>query len=163
MAAQPHQVGPVVRLGTRFAATRAGAWYFVNVAMRLDRVLLPLSRGRISMGFPYQVGLLDTVGAKSGARRSIPLMYLRDRDRVVLIASKGGSPKHPAWYWNLKAHPHARFLAPRGLSGEYMAREVEGEERDRLWDTAVAYYPGFATYQGRTDGRRIPVVVLERA
>jgi deazaflavin-dependent oxidoreductase (nitroreductase family) len=162
MAAGPQQVGRFVRFGSRFAATRGGAWYFLNVAMRLDRVLLPLTRGHVSMGFPYQVGLLETIGAKSGERRRIPLLYLRDGDRIALIASRGGNPKHPAWYWNVKAHPHVRFLAPRGRSGEYVAREAEGEERDRLWATAVAYYPGFATYQGRTDGRRIPVVVLER-
>jgi len=163
MAAQPQRVGAFARFGARFAGTRLGAWYFINVAMRLDRVLLPLSRGRLSMGFPFQVGLLESTGAKSGQRRSTPLLYVRDGDRVVLIASKGGNVKHPAWYWNLKANPRVTFLAPRGATGEYVAREAEGEERARLWDEAVDYYPGYAKYQGRTDGRRIPVVVLERA
>jgi deazaflavin-dependent oxidoreductase (nitroreductase family) len=162
MAVQRQHPGSLARIGSRFAATRPGAWYFVNVAMRLDRTLIPLTRGRVSMGFPYQVGLLETIGAKSGEPRRLPLLYLRDGDRVVLIASKGGNPKHPAWYWNLRANPRVRFLGPRGLTGDYVAREAEGEERDRLWAEAVAYYPGFATYQGRTDGRRIPVVVLER-
>ncbi len=77
---------------------------------------------------------------------------------MVLIASKGGNVKHPAWYWNLKANPQVRFLGPGGLTGDYVAREAEGDERSRLWAEAVDYYDGFATYQGRTDGRRIPVV-----
>jgi deazaflavin-dependent oxidoreductase (nitroreductase family) len=161
MAAQPQPVGAFARFGARFAGTRLGAWYFINVAMRLDRVLLPLSRGRLSMGFPFQVGLLETIGAKSGQRRSIPLLYLRDGDRVVLIASMGGNVKNPAWYWNLRANPRVTFLGPRGATGEYVAREAEDEERHRLWDEAVGYYPGYAKYQTRTDGRRIPVVVLE--
>ena len=111
-------------------------------------------------GFGQQVGLLETIGAKSGERRSTPLLYLRDGNHVVLIASKGGSVKHPAWYWNLKANPQVRFLGPGGLTGDYVAREAEGDERSRLWAEAVDYYDGFASYQGRTDGRRIPVVVL---
>jgi deazaflavin-dependent oxidoreductase (nitroreductase family) len=162
MAERRRTVGRGHRLGERFVATRAGAWYFINVVMRIDRVLLPLSRGRLSFALGQQVGLLETVGAKSGETRRIPLLYLRDGDRVVLIASKGGNTRHPAWYWNLKANPRVRFLGPAGTSGEYVAREVEGEERSRLWDEAVDYYPGYATYAGRTDGRVIPVMVLER-
>ena len=80
----------------RFARSRAGAWYFINVAMRVDRVLLPLSGGRASVSLGQQVGLLETVGAKSGERRRTPLLYLRDGNHVVLIASKGGNTKHPA-------------------------------------------------------------------
>jgi deazaflavin-dependent oxidoreductase (nitroreductase family) len=163
MAERRRKVSTLHRQGERFVASKPGAWLFVNVAMRIDRVLLPLSRGRLSMGFGQRVGLLETIGAKSGERRRIPLMYVRDGDRVVLIASKGGSTKHPAWYWNLRKNPRVTFLAPGGVSGDYVAREAEGEERDRLWDEAVDYYSGYATYQGRTDGRRIPVVVLERA
>ena len=151
------------RRAESFAASRAGAWYFIHVAMRLDRVLLPLTGGRLSMGFGQQVGLLETIGAKSGERRRTPLLYLRDGDHVVLVASKGGNVKHPAWYFNLKANPRVRFLGPGGVAGDYVAREAEGEERARLWDEAFDYYDGFATYQGRTDGRRIPIVVLERA
>jgi deazaflavin-dependent oxidoreductase (nitroreductase family) len=150
-------------MGERFVATRPGAWYFINVVMRVDRVLLPLSRGRVSFAVGQQVGLLETIGAKSGETRRIPLVFVRDGDRVVLIASKGGNTRHPAWYWNLKANPRVRFLGPSGTIGEYVAREVEGEERSRLWDEAVDYYPGYATYAERTDGRVIPVVVLERA
>jgi deazaflavin-dependent oxidoreductase (nitroreductase family) len=163
MSERRRQLSAIERHGESFARSRAGAWYYINVAMRIDRVLLPLSRGRVSVSIGQQVGLLETVGAKSGKRRRIPLLYLRDGDRVVLIGSKGGNVKNPAWYWNLKADPRARFLGPGGLTGSYIAREAEGEERARLWNEAVDYYAGFATYQGRTDGRRIPVLVLEPA
>ncbi len=163
MPQRRRQVNALKRRAEALAASRVGAWYFINVAMSLDRVLLPVSGGRLSMGFGQQVGLLETIGAKSGERRSTPLLYLRDGNHVVLIASKGGSVKHPAWYWNLKANPQVRFLGPGGLTGDYVAREAEGDERSRLWAEAVDYYDGFASYQGRTDGRRIPVVVLEPA
>ena len=163
MPERRRKVNVLHRQGERFASSKVGAWYFINVAMRIDRVLLPMTGGRLSMGFGQQIGLLETTGAKSGERRSIPLLYLRDGNHVVLIASKGGSTKNPAWYWNLKANPEVRFLGPGGISGDYVAREAEGDERSRLWAEAVDYYDGFATYQGRTDGRRIPVVVLEPA
>jgi len=162
MAARRRQVGALHRASENFVASRVGAWCFINVVMRIDRVLLPLTRGRVSVAVGQQVGLLETIGAKSGEVRRTPLLYLRDGDNVVLIASKGGNAKHPAWYWNLKANPRVKFLGPRGATGEYVAREAEGEERARLWEEAVDYYSGYVTYQGRTDGRRIPVVVLER-
>jgi len=97
-----------------FAKSRVGGWYFINVAMRIDRRLLPLTNGRVSSGFGQQVGLLQTTGAKSGEPRAIPLLYLTDGDRIVLIASKGGAPKHPAWLHNIRKHPNVSFLAPRG-------------------------------------------------
>jgi deazaflavin-dependent oxidoreductase (nitroreductase family) len=157
------KVSALHRQGERFVASRLGAWSFINVAMRIDRVLLPLSGGRVSVALGQQVGLLETVGARSGERRRTPLLYLRDGSHVVLIASKGGNPKHPAWYWNVKANPRVRFLGPGGLTGDYLAREAEGDERSRLWEEAVDYYDGYATYQGRSEGRRIPVIVLEPA
>jgi F420H(2)-dependent quinone reductase len=120
-------------------------------------------RRRLNRAPGQQVGLLETIGAKSGKRRRCPLLYLRDGDHVILIASKGGNPRHPAWYWNLKRNPRVRFIGPGGLTGSYMAREAEGDERERLWAEAVDYYAGYATYAGRTDGRVIPVVVLEPA
>jgi deazaflavin-dependent oxidoreductase (nitroreductase family) len=146
-----------------FAKSRVGGWYFINVAMRIDRRLLPLTKGRVSSGFGQQVGLLETTGAKSGEPRAIPLLYLTDGDRIVLIASKGGAPKHPAWLHNVRKHPNVSFLAPHGRSGDYFAREAKDEERERLWAEAVDYYAGYETYQGRAGAREIPVVVLERA
>jgi deazaflavin-dependent oxidoreductase (nitroreductase family) len=160
MAARRRELRWWERSLENFARSRVGGWYFVNVAMRVDRVLLPLSRGRISTGVGQQVLLLETVGAKNGQVRKTPLVYLRDGDRLVLIGSKAGAPRHPSWVHNLRANPRAKVLAP-GRSGDYVAHEAEGEERDRLWAEAVDYYAGYATYQDRAGQRQIPVVVLE--
>jgi len=151
------------RVAENFAKSRAGGWYFINIANRVDRLLLPLTRGRMSLsGQIVPIGLLKVIGAKSGKERHTPLTYLPDGERVVLTASKGGSPKHPAWYHNLRANPEVRFLA-RGKEGTYRARVAEGEERARLWAEVNDLYAGYETYQGRTGGRRIPIVVLEPA
>jgi deazaflavin-dependent oxidoreductase (nitroreductase family) len=150
------------RVGERFASSRPGGWFFVNVANRIDRALLRLTRGRLSLAVGEPVLLLTTRGARTGARRSTPLLYGTDDERLVLIASKAGSPQHPAWYRNLKANPDVEVTARR-RSGRYRAREAEGEERERLWARAVEQYAGYDVYQGRAGGRRIPVVVLEPA
>ena len=80
-------------------------------------MLLKHSGGRVHITVGQQVGLLETIGARSGEPRTTPLLYLRDGDRVVLIASKGGAPHHPAWLHNLRAEQHVRFTAPGGLTG----------------------------------------------
>jgi deazaflavin-dependent oxidoreductase (nitroreductase family) len=158
-----HQLNAVERKLEDFAKSKPGSWFFVNVAMRIDRVLLPLSRGRLSISVGRRVGILESVGAKSGQVRKTPLLFIRDGDHVVLIASMGGAPRHPAWLHNIRANPRVSFLGPGGTSGAYLAREAEGDERDRLWDEAVDYYSGYATYEVRAGERQIPVVVLERA
>jgi deazaflavin-dependent oxidoreductase (nitroreductase family) len=143
-----------------FARSKVGGWYFVNVAMRVDRHLLPLTRGHLSSAPGQQVLLLETVGAKSGQARKTPLVYVTDGDHIVLIGSKAGAQRHPAWIHNLRANPTVKVLAP-GRSGDYVAREAEGDERKRLWAEAVDYYVGYEDYQERAGKRRIPVVVLE--
>jgi deazaflavin-dependent oxidoreductase (nitroreductase family) len=145
-----------------FARSKAGGWYFLNVAMRVDRMLLPLTGGRVSSSPGQPICLLETVGAKSGQVRRTPLLFIPDGERVVLIGSKAGAAKHPGWIHNMRANARVKLLAPR-RSGDYVAREAEGEERDRLWREAVDFYAGYDTYQGRAGNRRIPVVVLEPA
>ena len=157
------QLSGIERLGERFAQSKAGSWFYINVAMRVDRVLLPLSNGRASISVGQQVGMLETVGAKSGERRRIPLLFIRDGDHLILIASMGGAPRHPSWLHNIRANPRVRFLGPGGTTGDYVAREAEGDERARLWDEAVDYYAGYAEYKVRAGKRQIPIVVLERA
>jgi F420H(2)-dependent quinone reductase len=163
LAPRRRKLNPLERRLEDFARSKAGTWYYIHVATPVDRVLLPLSGGRISASPGQQIGLLETVGARSGEPRKTPLLYLRDGDRVVLIASMGGAPRHPAWLHNLRAYPKVRFTGPGGLTGEYTAREAEGPERDRLWAEAVDYYAGYDTYCERAGSRVIPVVVLERA
>jgi deazaflavin-dependent oxidoreductase (nitroreductase family) len=104
--------------------------------------------------------LLDHVGAKSGTKRTTPLLYVRDGEDVVLVASKGGFPKHPAWLHNLKANPETTVQVG-GDRLEVRARVATAEERKRLWPMAEAAWPGFRTYQARSQGREIPMVVLE--
>jgi deazaflavin-dependent oxidoreductase (nitroreductase family) len=103
--------------------------------------------------------LLDHVGAKSGVKRTAPLGYIRDGDDLVLVASKGGYPKNPAWFHNLRANPDTTVQVGRERRAVH-ARVATPEERERLWPKAVAVYSGFADYQKRTD-RTIPLVILE--
>jgi F420H(2)-dependent quinone reductase len=105
--------------------------------------------------------LLDHVGRKSGKRRTTPLLYIEDGDNLVIVASKGGSAKHPAWWINLRANPETTVQVGGGRR-PVRAREAEGEERERLWARVVEVWPDYESYQRRTD-RRIPVVVLEPA
>jgi deazaflavin-dependent oxidoreductase (nitroreductase family) len=162
MAERQRQLNWLERRLENFAKSKAGGWYYVNVAMRIDRFLLPLSGGRISASPGQPICLLETIGAKSGQVRKTPLLFLPDRGRVVLIGSKAGAPRHPGWVHNMRANPRVKVLAPK-RTGEYVAREAEGEERERLWAKAVDFYAGYDAYQQRAGNRRIPVVVLEPA
>lgn len=153
---------PWEKLLEGFAASRPGGWFFVNVGNRIDPVLLRLSRGHLSVAVGQPVLLLTARGAKSGKTRATPLVYVTDGDNVVLIASNAGSSRHPAWYHNVRANPGVELLLP-GRSGEYVAREAEGEERRRLWELANDLYAGYDVYQDRAGARPIPVIVLEPA
>ena len=119
--------------------------------------------GRIGQsvpGVPGKMCLLDHVGAKSGVERTAPLLYVRDGESVVLVASKGGYPKHPAWFHNLKANPETTVQVG-GDRIPVRARVASPEERERLWPMAEKAWHGYRTYQQRSQGREIPLVVLE--
>ena len=146
------------RLVARFFVTRFGAWLGLYVLPCIDRPLLYLSRGRFSMSPGQPILLLITTGAKSGRRRSTPLLYFRQGDRIVVIASNGGQPRHPAWYYNLRAHPEATVFVG-GRVATYVAHEARDEERTALWSRAADYYLGFNVYEQRV-ARNIPVMVL---
>ena len=104
--------------------------------------------------------LLTTTGAKSGKRRTTPVVYTADGDKVVVIASKAGAPTSPDWYHNLVANPDVTVELPTEKF-EGRARVAEGEERDRLYRAQAELMPNFADYEKATT-RKIPVVVLER-
>ena len=104
--------------------------------------------------------LLDHVGAKSGKVRTTPLAYLRDGENVVLVASKGGAPEHPAWYLNMQAQDEVGVQI-KGDRFKARPRDAEGEERERLWNALTEVWPDYDEYQKKTD-REIPIVVLER-
>jgi F420H(2)-dependent quinone reductase len=119
------------------------------------------TNGRIGYrmpGFPACL-LLDHVGAKSGTRRTTPLVFARGGEDVILIASKGGYPKSPGWFHNLKANPDTTIqIGSKRM--DVHARVAEPEEYDRLWKLAVDVYGGYEDYRRRTE-RQIPLVVLE--
>ncbi|EFG77192.1 deazaflavin-dependent nitroreductase family protein [Mycobacterium parascrofulaceum ATCC BAA-614] len=109
--------------------------------------------------FDRPVVLLTMTGAKSGKKRYVPLMRVENDGRYAIVASKGGAPEHPVWYFNLKANPEVTLQ-----DGEKVvtlrARELDGAERAQWWQRAVDAYPPYAEYQAKTS-RQIPVFVLE--
>ena len=105
------------------------------------------------------VALLTTTGRKTGQPRVSPLLFLRDGDRVILVASKGGSEKNPMWYLNLRANPEVQVQIKKELL-DLTARDATDEERARYWPQLVKMYPSFDDYQSWTD-RKIPIVVCE--
>ncbi|MBM7459500.1 nitroreductase family deazaflavin-dependent oxidoreductase [Rhodococcus coprophilus] len=107
------------------------------------------------------VVILTSVGRKSGKLRKTPLMRVEHDGVYAVVASQGGLPKHPVWYFNLKANSHVE-LRDKESVGDYLAREVTGEERALWWKRAVAAYPPYDEYQEKT-ARTIPVFVLERS
>jgi deazaflavin-dependent oxidoreductase (nitroreductase family) len=115
--------------------------------------------GRSLPGVPGKVLLLDHVGARSGVQRTTPLFYVDDGPDLVLVASKGGYPKHPAWFHNLMANPDTTVQVGSEVRRVH-ARLAAPGARERLWAMAVRGYPGYETYQARAD-REIPLVVLE--
>ncbi len=137
-------------------------WFLVNVGNRIDPALMRASGGRLKSTGIAPTVLLTHTGARTGEPRDTPLSYFTQGDDVILIASRGGSRRHPAWYHNVRANPEVE-LWTRGGGGRYRARAAEGAERERLWELATTYYPGFATYQERAGDRRIPVIVCSPA
>jgi F420H(2)-dependent quinone reductase len=137
-------------------------WPLLRRAMGAHTSIYRLSGGlighRFFPGAPPML-LLDHVGARSGVKRTSPLAYGRDGDDLVLIASKGGYPRNPAWLHNLRANPETRVQVGREIRN-VRAHVAEGAERKRLWKLMVGIYPGYDGYAKRTD-RQIPVVVLE--
>jgi deazaflavin-dependent oxidoreductase (nitroreductase family) len=112
-------------------------------------------------GFGSNLVLLHTTGARTGAERVSPVMSIRDGDAWLVVASAGGRPQHPAWYFNLVKHPDTMIETAEGTFG-VTAIDLDGDEHARAWAKIVARAPGFADYQERAVGRRIPVLRLVR-
>jgi F420H(2)-dependent quinone reductase len=117
------------------------------------------TQGTTLRGMPVIV--LTSVGARSGKIRKTPLMRVEHDGRYAVVASKGGAPRHPVWYYNLVAHPEVE-LQDGPEPHLYKARILEGDERADWWEHAVATWPTYASYQEKTD-REIPLFLLERA
>jgi deazaflavin-dependent oxidoreductase (nitroreductase family) len=137
------------------------AWPLLGRLTDVHTAVYRASGGRVGHRLPGMAPmlLLDHTGARSGVRRTTPMVYVRDGANLVIIASKGGHPKHPAWYHNLLANPDTAVQVGTEHR-QVRARIAGGEERARLWALALTVYSGYDDYQKRT-GREIPVVVLE--
>ena len=138
-------------------------WPVLNRLMGVHTLAYRATGGLIGQRIPgvkAPMLLLHHVGAKSGTRRTSPLLYIPDGDDLAIIASKGGFPKSPAWFHNLRAHPETTVQVGRERRA-VRAREATPSERERIWKRAVELWPQYAAYQARTE-RQIPVVVLER-
>lgn len=103
--------------------------------------------------------LFTTTGAKSGKKRYVPLMRVEEDGKYLMVASKGGAPQHPAWYFNVKANPRVTVQDGTTIT-ELTAREIDGDEYAHWWELAVAAFPPYAEYKEKTD-RTIPAFVLE--
>jgi deazaflavin-dependent oxidoreductase (nitroreductase family) len=138
------------------------SWPVLHRLMAGHAAVYKASHGLVGHRLPFlpPILVLDHVGAKSGQKRSSALLYVEDGDDVAIIASKGGYPKNPAWFYNLRANPDTTIQLGRERR-EVHARVATAEERARIWPNAVKAYSGYADYQARTP-REIPVVILER-
>jgi len=137
------------------------SWPLLGRFMQGHTAIYRASHGLIGHRFPCAppMLLLDHIGAKSAARRTSPLVYTVDGENLILVASKGGYPKNPAWFHNLRANPDTTVqVGSRRL--DVHARVADPAERERLWPMVLAVYSGYEGYQKRTK-REIPLVILE--
>lgn len=151
------------RVNQRVAASRVGSWIYSYTLHHIDSFLRRISGGRITVpqvlaGLP--VIWLTTIGAKTGKKRTVPVLGLRDGEKWVVIASNWGKEHHPAWYHNLRANPETE-VTYQNQTQNYVAREANEEEWQNYWNQATDLYVGFEPYQRRSGDRQIPIVVLE--
>jgi F420H(2)-dependent quinone reductase len=144
----------------------------VRARDRLWPIFRPMVSGHVAMyratggrlghrfpGLPPML-LLEHIGARTGAKRTTALSYIPDGDRIVIVASKGGHPSHPAWFHNLRANPDTTVQVGTDHR-RVRARVATEQERKELWPKVVRAYRGYASYQRSTD-REIPLMILER-
>ena len=164
MATQLRYVDPTPRPGTlarayaALAATRLSRFVSRHLSWKLDPLLLRATRGRVATTLVFPTAVLETTGAKSGARRRNAIIYFHDGDRVTIVASNAGSPRHPSWYHNLRANPDVVF----GGIAMHAAVVEDAAERDRLWHLADRVFPAYASYRrdAARVNRKIPIVQL---
>jgi deazaflavin-dependent oxidoreductase (nitroreductase family) len=132
----------------------AGYRFLLHVAPRIDKVLIPPTRGRLSSIGIGRVGLVTTTGAKSGSPRIHPLTLINNSDGLLAIGSNYGRAKHPAWSANLLAHPECtiEFMGP---PAKYRAELLTGDARASAWATATDFYAGYERYRASCAPREI--------
>jgi deazaflavin-dependent oxidoreductase (nitroreductase family) len=140
-------------------------WFYARTLHHIDHVVYGLTRGRATFtswvaGLP--IVMLTTTGAKSGRPRTLPLVGVPHDGGLVVIASNYGQRHNPAWYYNLRARPAATIIF-EGERRDVVARELDGEERERWYARGVEIYPGWTQYRKRAAHRTIPVIELRPA
>ncbi|MGB9639489.1 MAG: nitroreductase family deazaflavin-dependent oxidoreductase [Anaerolineales bacterium] len=150
----------------KISSTKLGAQILARILPPLDRWWFRTFSTKstltgIILGFPMV--MVTTIGAKSGLPRTTPLLYIRDEENpatFALIATNFGQEKYPAWYFNLKANPRATCTL-NGITQQYLAREITGEEYQHYWNLATNTYFGYQLYRQRIHTRPIPILLLE--
>ena len=152
-------MNPYARVVRALGRTRAFSWAASRVLPPIDARFARRRRSLTSLGTGFPLCYLTTTGRRTGEQRTVPLLHVRDGERLVLIASNWGRPGHPAWALNLDAWPEAT-VAVDGVRRAYRARRASPEERRRYWAEALRVWPGYAGYRSRID-REIRMFVLE--
>ena len=136
--------------------------FFAPRMHRIDLFVLKLTRGKYTLAeiAGWSIVQLTTTGAKSREQRTMPLIAMRDGDKLGLIASSFGREHNPGWYYNLKANPIC-FVDKHGNTVCYEAREADGDEYEKFWQLGVSVYAGYEAYKKSAAHRHIPVMVLE--
>jgi deazaflavin-dependent oxidoreductase (nitroreductase family) len=137
----------------------AGYRYLLHLAPRIDKVVIPRTRGRLSSAGIDRVGLVSTTGAKSGLPRTHPLVVIDDSDGLLAIGSNYGRPPHPAWSTNLLAHPECT-VEFKGPPRQYRAELLTGDARASAWAVATDFYAGYERYRAKCAPREIRVFRL---
>jgi deazaflavin-dependent oxidoreductase (nitroreductase family) len=149
------------RIVTRVALSPMGLRFLRDIGSRVDPTLLLHTQGRVSSVWPFAAVVMTHVGARSGRTRTSALVYFTDRGRVILIASNFGESRNPAWYYNVKANPIVT-LHGRGIRGRFIAEEIYGAERDRLFQRAKDAPGPYRKYEqaAATRFRCVPVIAF---
>jgi deazaflavin-dependent oxidoreductase (nitroreductase family) len=147
----------------KVSSSRPGAWLFAKTLHHIDRLVLRLTRERLTVpgvlaGLP--VITLATTGARTGQPREVPLVGVPSGDQIAVIGTRFGHPRTPGWYFNLQANPRAE-VGYRGRNVPVVAREADGDEREAVWTRGCQIYAGYQAYARRIDHRQIHVMVLE--
>jgi deazaflavin-dependent oxidoreductase (nitroreductase family) len=138
--------------------------YMGRRSTKLHVALYRRSSGKLGGHLPgwpeARIVLVDHIGAKSGVKRTSPLMFHKEGAAVAVVASKAGQPTHPAWFHNLRANPDTTIQIGSVIR-KVRARVATEDERNRLWSRFVAFYPGYEFYERNAKGRTIPIVILD--
>jgi deazaflavin-dependent oxidoreductase (nitroreductase family) len=149
------------RIVSRVALSPLGIRFLRDIGSRVDPTLLGLTRGRVSSVWPFPAIVMAHVGAKSGITRTSALVYFTDRERVILIASNFGESRNPAWYHNIKGNPIVTLYG-RGIWARFIAEEIYGAERDRLFQRAKDAPGPYNKYEqaAGSQSRCVPVIAF---